>query len=161
MSTVYDGTVTGQVTPANHTYNSTYDVHFWVWIQQLLKTGTTMERDMDLVRQILIELEQHQEPMHPINIKAEGYSPEQIAYHVKILAQADYIEALDMSSFSGMDWRAKLTWNGHEFLATTRNPGVWNKVKAELKDRGSSLPFSLIQQLALKIAAAHFGLTGK
>lgn len=118
-----------------------------------------MQRDMDLVREILLEVEQHQQPMRDVRIRATGYAPEQVAYHVKLLAEAGYIEAVDFSSFAAMEWRPKaLTWKGHEFLDATRNAGVWNKVKAEIKDRGGALPFSLIQQLAVKLAAAHFGL---
>jgi hypothetical protein len=121
-----------------------------------------MQRDMELVRQILLELEGHNELGRDMQVKASGYSPEQITYHIKLLAEAGYIEAIDMSSFSGMNWRpTSLTWPGHEFLDATRNASVWHKVKAEIKDKGGSLPFSLVQQLALKIAAAHFGLSGK
>jgi hypothetical protein len=39
-----------------------------------------------------------------------------------------------------------------------RNDKVWRRLKAELKDRGISLPFSLLQALALKIAASLAGL---
>ena len=115
-----------------------------------------MQRDMDLVRAILLEVEQHQEPQAPFEVQAHGYSPEQIAYHVRLLAEAGYIDAIDF----GDDWQPKsLNWSGHEFLDATRNAGIWQKVKAELKDRGGSLLFSLIQQLALKLAAAQFGLS--
>jgi len=120
-----------------------------------------MQRDLDLVRTILLELEAHADYPRPLTLQAPGYSPEQVTYHVKILHEAGYIEALDMSTFDGVVWRpTSLTWQGHEFLDATRHTGVWHKVKAELKDKGISLPFTLIQQLALKIAAAYVGLPG-
>src|SRR5262245_10975107 len=107
-----------------------------------------MQRDMDLVRMILLETEQHQEPNQDVQIQAASYSPEQIAYHVKLLAQAGYIEANDYSSLGNLAWRpTSLTWDGHEFLDATRNSKIWQRLKAELKDKGATLPFTLIQQL--------------
>ena len=118
-----------------------------------------MQRDMDLVRDILLEIEKNQNPMRDIKLQAHGYSPEQAAYHVKLLAEAGYLEAVDFSSMSGMEWRPKsMTWKGHEFLDATRNEGVWHKLKAELKDRSMTLPFALIQELAIKLAAKAAGL---
>jgi hypothetical protein len=116
---------------------------------------------MDLIRTILLELEGHDDPVRELKLTATGYSPDMVSYHVKLLAEAGYIDANNTSNLAQCGWRpTSLTWNGHEFLDATRNSGVWQKVKAELKDKGASLPFSLIQQLAIKIAAAHFGLTG-
>jgi hypothetical protein len=120
-----------------------------------------MTRDMDLIRLILLELEQHQNPNRQVNIRAKGYSPEQISYHVKLLAEANLIEASDVSGYGSFNWLpTSLTWSGHEFLDATRNESVWHKLKAQLKDRGMTLPFELVQQLALKIAASYVGLNG-
>ena len=119
-----------------------------------------MKRDMDLIRTILLEIEEHQDPGSAVTLKAPGYSPLQIAYHVKLLTQAGLIEALDASHMQSLAWiPTSLTWSGHEFLDTARNDTVWQKVKAELKDKGMSLPFELIQQLAVKIVAGYMGLS--
>jgi len=121
-----------------------------------------MQRDMDLCRAILLKLEQDQEPNQGQGkIDVEGYSAALISYNIKMLSQAEYVEALDMSGFNDSDWRAmSLTWKGHEFLDATRDNGIWRKVKAELKDRATSAPFALIQQLAMKYVAAQLGLPG-
>src|SRR5262245_2404043 len=117
-----------------------------------------MQRDMDLIRTLLLETESHGNPLWPFRPTAAGYSPEQVAYHVQLLADAGYVDAADMSTLGRLDWRPRsLTWQGHEFLDATRNETVWHKLKAELKDRGVSLPFSLIQDLAIKIAASLAG----
>lgn len=118
-----------------------------------------MKRDMELVRAILLEMEEHQNPNTQIKVKGTGYSPDQINYHVKILAQAGLIEAEDATSCNGIGWiPVSLTWEGHEFLEAAKNEGVWQKVKAQLKDRGMTVPFSVIQELAIKIAAEYMGL---
>jgi uncharacterized protein DUF2513 len=118
-----------------------------------------MKRDMDLIRQILLELEAAENLHGVVDIQAPGYSPDQVTYHVKLLAEAGLIEARNRSHLRGIVWQpSSLTWRGHEFLDATRNASVWQKLKAELKDRGVTLPFELVQQLALKIAASMAGL---
>jgi hypothetical protein len=107
-----------------------------------------------------MEMEEHQNPNTPVKLACSGYSPDEIGYHVKILEQAGFIQAKETTGLrTGIQWLPlSLTWKGHEFLDATRNEGVWQKLKAELKDRGMSLPFSLIQDLAIKIAAEYMGL---
>ena len=118
-----------------------------------------MTRDMDLVRSIMLEIEEHQDPGSPVRLKAEGYSPEQVAGHVRLLVEAGLIDAVNFSTLGRVDWRPKtLTWAGHEFLDATRNNTVWQKVKAEIKDRGVTLPFQLIQELAMRVAAKVYDL---
>ena len=118
-----------------------------------------MHRDLDLIRQILLELEQHDDPSRDVKLQCPGYTDDQISHHVKIMAEHGFLEAINFSTLSRMEWRpTSLTWEGHEFLDAARNATVWRKLKVELKDRGISLPMSLIQQLALKITAKMAGL---
>jgi hypothetical protein len=51
-----------------------------------------------------------------------------------------------------------ITWAGHEWLDAVRNDTVWLTLKADLKDKGLTLPFSLLQTLALKIGSKLAGL---
>lgn len=118
-----------------------------------------MKRDMDLIRTILIEIEDHENPRAEVPIKAPGYSPDQITYHLGLLYEAGLINALHASHLSGERWIPQsLTWQGHEFLDAARNDTVWQKLKAEIKDHSASLPFQLIQAMLIKITAHHFGL---
>ncbi|AAU91003.1 DUF2513 domain-containing protein [Methylococcus capsulatus] len=45
----------------------------------------------------------------------------------------------------------RLTWSGHQFLATLRSRTLWSRVKAEAKDRGLALSFEVIKALAAKL----------
>ena len=118
-----------------------------------------MERRLDLIRTILLEVEQHPEPMKPVAVKAPGHAPEQIAYHVRLLAEAGYVDAVDLSSAAELAWLVKsLTWKGHEFLDATRTATVWQQVRARLKDRGVDVPFHVVQRLAAQIGAAMLGV---
>jgi hypothetical protein len=122
-----------------------------------------MKRDMELIRTILLEVEAHQNPNTQVNLKAPGYSPENVSHHVKILAQHGYVEAFDAGGLEGICWIPRsLTWEGHEFLDATRNETVWQKLKAHLKDKGMdagmALPLDVIKQLAIQFISDHVGL---
>jgi hypothetical protein len=90
-----------------------------------------------------------------------GYDQDVIGHHVWLMEQGGLVTANEVTSQGDASPTAlpgAITWQGHEFLETVRTEKVWLKVKTELKDRGISLPFALIQELAMKIAAKYFDL---
>ena len=96
-----------------------------------------MKLDKDLVREILLQVEASPDPMAMVEIIAPDHSQEEIAYHVQILDEAGFIEALNLSSMSGYDWRPKrLTYQGHEFLDTIRDAEAWRITKETAKNAG-------------------------
>jgi Hypothetical protein (DUF2513) len=89
----------------------------------------------------------------------DGYDPDVIGHHVYLMKDGKLITGVDTTAYgSPIAVPVMITWAGHGFLDATRNEKVWAKLKAELKDRGLTLPFSLLQDLALKIAASYAGL---
>ena len=66
-----------------------------------------MKRDMELIRMILLAIEDHPEPMGWVPLEFDGYSDEQVSYQVKLLADQGLIEATDCTSNAGFSWRAK------------------------------------------------------
>lgn len=47
-----------------------------------------MKREMDLVRQILLKIEQHEHGLAPRDLAIDGHTDEQVAYHVHLMGQA-------------------------------------------------------------------------
>ena len=105
-----------------------------------------MRRDLDLVRDILLALEDL--PVHfnkGMNLKAgegplalDGWSPEEIAYHIRIMTQGDLIsnggvgpDGLTIQMYSGFRWA------GHEFLDDVRDSKTWKTTKSAAKSVGS------------------------
>lgn len=89
-----------------------------------------MKRDMDLVRSILIEMEKWTPQQRGSEIHIEGYTPEQITYHIGLMNEAGLLKAADANSFDGEAWIAiKILWDGHEFLDAARSDTVWNNAK--------------------------------
>ena len=112
-----------------------------------------MKRDLDLVREILLAVEESSEPVEP-PLEIEGYDLDLISYHVKLMEQADLIEAIYNEMRSGdiqvMSIRS-LTWEGHEFLDAARNETAWKEAKSTAKDKGVNLTFRLMQKMLTSV----------
>lgn len=111
-----------------------------------------MKKDNELIRKILLELENKENPGGWIIPEFDNYSEEQVAYHIKILADTGYIDAIDLSTMDGIEWGAKdLTWQGHEFLDASRNNTIWNKAKREVGDKFSSISLEVLKEILIKM----------
>jgi len=89
-----------------------------------------MQREMDLLRSILLELERQNYDSGWAEISIPGRSEVEISYHVRLLADAELIEAIDLSNMDGICWRPRrMTYQGHEFLDAARNETLWAKAK--------------------------------
>jgi hypothetical protein len=120
-----------------------------------------MKRDMELVRAILLAMEEHPHGFAPHKFTVADYDQDVIGHHIWLMEQGLLVTAHVVTSHgdkSPIAIPGSITWKGHDFLDTIRSETVWAKVKTQLKDRGISLPFALIQELAIKIASAHVGL---
>jgi len=100
-----------------------------------------MKLDKDLVRNILLAIEADTgDPRGWIDLEIPDHSHVEVAYHVELLAEANFIEAIDLCSIGpdGYDWKPKrLTYEGHEFLDTIRDNQVWKETKEIAKQVGA------------------------
>ena len=119
-----------------------------------------MKRDMDLVREILLGLDEHEAGYAPHEMEFEGYSDEQVGYHAYIMGQAGLLEVADASSLDGSSPRAipiSLTWAGHEFLANAREQANWLQAKKLMKGAGGA-SFHVWQEVLTKVVMGSLGL---
>jgi len=115
-----------------------------------------VERDMDLVKAILLELEENTPGTSygSGGLEVEGHSVEEVHFHLYLLKQAGLIEAEEVTSFADVGpammplW---MTWYGYEFLDAARNDGVWDKAKGMLLDKGLGMGFETLKALLLKL----------
>jgi hypothetical protein len=118
-----------------------------------------MQRDMDLVRDLLLEIDSDPklDGLHwasAESLSIDGRSPEEISYHVTMLIEAGYITgnpAMDMPLIS------KLTWQGHELLDDIRDPNIWTKTKERAKTV-SGIGIALMWELAKAEIKKQLGL---
>lgn len=113
-----------------------------------------MKRDMDLIRSLLLKLEGL--PLSPSavvhispddeEIAIEGYSSDQIEYHLNLLREQNLIECPGSQPMIGTTF-CRLTWEGHDFLDAVRDPEIWRKTKKGTEATGS-FTFDLVRDLA-------------
>ena len=115
-----------------------------------------MKRNWDLIRKILLKLEEKADIESELSSEdIRGFDRHTVSYHYNILAQAGLIEIEDNSSIGDIDYSAKsLTWQGHEFLDKIRNDSVWNKVKSTVQSKSLDLSFDVIKQVATATISA-------
>ena len=120
-----------------------------------------MKRDMDLVRRILLELEGHQEGYAPSELQIQGYSQEQIGFHVLLMGEAGLLVAHDGTCFgstSPMGIASRLTWEGYEFLDAARSDSIWTKAKQQMRDEGLGMTWGVLKDLLIALAKRSVGL---
>jgi hypothetical protein len=113
-----------------------------------------MERDLELVRAILLEAEKHPHGIIGRNPELSGFTPEQVGYHIYLMEQAGLVEAAeatDNSSRSPCALLMNLTWAGHDYLDAVRPPEVWRQVKPAVQ-RVGSMTLDAVKALATEVA---------
>jgi hypothetical protein len=102
-----------------------------------------MKRNMCLIREMLLAVEAEEHGFALQKIEIPGYTREQVNYHTVLLGEAGFVEIYDVTAGTGGGAEAiitRLTWAGHDFLDTARNPEIWNLVKEVIgKIGGASL----------------------
>lgn len=119
-----------------------------------------MKRDMDLVRAILIAMEDHEKGFAPDSLGIPDYSEEQIGYHIHLMGQAGLLDVSDASSLDGDSPSAiahSITWNGHEFLANAREEKNWLQAKKLMKGAGEA-SFHIWQSVLTHLVMKNVGL---
>ena len=100
-----------------------------------------MKRDMDLIRAILLLVEVESSGYAPQNLEVEGYTQEEIGYHISLLGEAGLAVVHDVTDFGSKSPTGKiirLTWAGHEFLDAARERTTWNQAKDAINKVGGA-----------------------
>lgn len=117
---------------------------------------------MDLVRQILIAAEAQEGGYVEVNLKIDGYTDDQIGYHVYLMGQAGLAEVADSSAMGSTSPSAillSITWKGHDFLDAAKSSSIWDQAKEKAKSVGGSLTFDLLNDVLVATARDQLGLS--
>ena len=113
-----------------------------------------MQRDMELVRKILFKIEETVDNVACYNLKIEGYSMDQVAYHCSILYEGGYIYDYE-AQYGGNEIYSfgvgRLTWEGHDFLDKIREDTIWKKTKETISDKGLPFVFDIVKSISTEI----------
>jgi hypothetical protein len=117
-----------------------------------------MKRDMDLIRSVLIILEDAPFNGAPLKIRHPDYPADQLSYHVMLLHEAGLIHAFDRSGGEFVLWEpVYITWQGHEFLEAAKDDTRWNRAKNHFKEKGVPLMFDVLKSLLVSYAKQALG----
>jgi hypothetical protein len=119
-----------------------------------------MQRNMDLVRTILMRIEDSPSgwAVHPFGIA--GFMPEQVGYHAPIMMEDNLIEGVDVTNSGSKGPEAiprALTWKGHEFLDLARDQKRWNQANAIIGKVGSA-PISVWMKVLKDLMLKELGM---
>jgi hypothetical protein len=119
-----------------------------------------MKRDMDLVRQILLNAEAL--PVGPPMLYRVGEVEDLVLlHHLEMLIEAGLLKGkLSRSQGSRGDviGISGLTWEGHEWIETVRSDRVWEETKAALLESEGAFTFELSRAVAQRIHRVRLGL---
>jgi hypothetical protein len=123
----------------------------------------------ECIRSILLFFEEHLKTRLnglPVGIKMKNmidneelseYTHEEKYYTVKKLVEADFIKVADEHVSPRVTIIKEITWKGHDYLDSVRDPKVWAEVKHRTKDL-SGVALDVIKCVALEVAKNLLGL---
>ena len=119
-----------------------------------------MKRNMDLVRLIMLKLQDHEHGDAQSSLHIDNFSDEEINYHCFIMNEAGLIVATDTTSSCSLSPEAmplRLTWNGHEFIENAQNEKVWAETKQAVSKLGD-VSFTVWASVLSKVVMENLGL---
>lgn len=130
--------------------------------------GDDVQRDMDLVRAILLQLERREtsELLGRDELKIEGRTDLEVGHHLNLLFDAGMLIAEPVTTPSGRViyvHAQTLSWAGHEFLDNVRDPEIWRQTKAGAV-RAGQWSLKTLADIAVSIGKArieHLFATGQ
>lgn len=108
-----------------------------------------MRRDWELIRRILLKMEQGgADDLYYNGI--EGHSHEEVSYHLYLLYEAGLIEGIATQSLTDLYpevYPTAITWKGHDLLEHIRDDNRWKKFKRKLQEIGGELAKTSIPEV--------------
>lgn len=121
------------------------------------KRNRTMTRDWEIIRAILVRLEESTTPNSIVRMKDfDGIEEQSVAYNMRLLRDADCIEANIHETSTGDNLigaaiARRLTPKGHDLLDSIRNESVWNQIKDKFQSRGLDMSIDMVISVGKRI----------
>lgn len=118
-----------------------------------------MKRDLDLIRNILLAIEEDETGKLDLYELADTLhvAPEQLYYHLELLRDAKFIIVHGgVVPFTPTTRKhdpykiSRMTFAGCDYLDSIKSDTVWNQVKNRLKHVGGAASFEVVKELAVR-----------
>jgi hypothetical protein len=116
---------------------------------------------MELIRKLVLAMEDSPTGYAPDDLTVEGYTDEQIAYHAHLMIQAGLAEGFETTHSGSTGPTAQLstlTWNGHEFADDARDETRWKKALGLVQEKGGAVSLGVLKDLLSHLARLGLGL---
>ena len=117
-----------------------------------------MKRDMDLIRQILLQAE-NCEPNRWVKVTVEGCDCQTIQAHIELLVERGLVKGPLCINLDDPNTAVySLAWEGYDFLDACRDENRWNKAKREIQEKAGSVAFDVLKTILNTLALKSLGL---
>ena len=120
-----------------------------------------MRRDMDLVRTVLLSVEESDAQVLAASELASNLWDEiTVARHIELMIEAGLVVGeVSRNLAGGMHaFVMRITWAGYDFLDAVRSETVWEDTKASIGDRLGTASFEVVKTVAAAVAMKALGL---
>ena len=112
-----------------------------------------MKRDLDRIREILLEIE-GAEPLQELR-----YSGDIDCHQIQLLEDAGFVKAEIYEDSEGISAEVeRMTSQGYDFLDSIRNATIWEKVKERVRSTVGSVSLSVLSDVAITIVKRKVGI---
>ncbi len=120
-----------------------------------------MRMEIDLIRDLLLKIEECNDRDGLGHVDIPGYSQDQIAYHVYLLSDAGFIKAVfcDSSTIPEAYVILGLSWDGQNFLKNVQSNTIWNQVKERAGQLGGEASIMILGRLAEAFVSSALNLS--
>lgn len=120
-----------------------------------------MKRDLQLIRKLVLAIEDIPTGYVNDDIQIEGFSKEEIAYHAYLLVDAGYAKGIEITNLTDTSpqWRIlHLTSAGHDFADAARSESNWKKAMDLIKEKTGGITLDVLKQLMIGIMKNTLGV---
>ncbi|MEZ8040170.1 DUF2513 domain-containing protein [Vibrio sp. 1F263] len=113
-----------------------------------------MKRDMDLIRRLVLFIEEKEDDYPITKPPFEGYTDQEFEEHYHLLFEAGLVRCETISSGSTPSRIVRvipfsLTWEGHDFADAIKNETIWKKAKESIIPQIGGLPFDVLKAVLI------------
>ena len=131
-------------------------------VPRVIAGGAPMKLDMDLVREILLAIEA-KDDLYPRVVLIPGHDEVVVSRHMDLLYKAGMIDGGVFRPISGLVevHAVDLSWDGHQMLASIRDPEIWRKTKSIVSQAGQvtiAAIFRAATDIGMAVLKEKFGI---
>lgn len=116
-----------------------------------------MQRDLELIRKLFFRIEEFPYKINndfDYEIKVDGYSIEEINFHLYLMKQAQFLDGIihksDLNKYLTVLYDTlEITWKGYDFFNSIRDNKIWDKIKRKLFD--INIPIGILKELGIAL----------